>query len=389
MAKVLNFNASALFSDYYFYVSILNLSHIGISYGKEVQLAASRTILSRLDGARISRSEVKILSSSTILIAPEAVPFRDVRSKNEFLLDLMYCEPVIIAGSNVVLSVELGRVKSDELLVSEGLDRSGCVGPLFTEVMIPPCVATKSWKDNYLSEMEAAHTFYSQPFRDSYKSMPVSYYHSPELVLFDEILLDSGLDLSNKMIFGALEFTGTVAYSEFCLFEKVVDILLRDQFSSVSVNISLANFYCNSWWEHIVTFLEFNPDMARRIYFELTETQPLQCHRFRGEKRLVDSIKSAGGHLVLDDFGAGFSSFYQVDLLEPEIVKVDKKLLHDARKGKKYYNILLSVVRYIMEQCGFCVVEGVENEQDLLIVESTGANLIQGKYLDKYTRADL
>ncbi|HCK4348555.1 EAL domain-containing protein [Pseudomonas aeruginosa] len=387
-AKILKFKKSEVASDYYFYVSILNLKQVAISFGEERRIEAFHSLIDRLDNAGISRGKVKVLSASTILIDPNLVPYKELGSKSEFMLDVIYGEPLIIPGSGVVLSVELGRVKNSDLFLPECFDGLDLIDSFFTEVLIPPYVAVRGWKEAYLDEMEKSYNFYCRPFGESYRSMPISYLHSPELVLFDEVLVDSDLDLSSEVIFGALEFTGTVAYSEFRLFEKLIDVLSRDKISSISMNISSSNFYFNSWWEQVVDVLEKHPILARRVYFELTETQPLRLNRFRKERGLIESIKKTGAHLVLDDFGSGFTSFGCVDLLEPEVIKVDKSLLHDARNENRYYNILLSVVRYSMERCGFCVVEGVETENDLLIVESTGANLVQGKYLEKYSRVD-
>ncbi|MDG3687170.1 EAL domain-containing protein [Pseudomonas aeruginosa] len=387
-AKILKFRGREVVSCYYFYVSILNLKHICVAYGEGCQVIAFQSLVERLESSRISRRKIKVLSSSTVLIDPGLVPFNEYGSKAEFMLDVIYGEPVIIGGTNIVLSVELGCVNSGELLFSDKKNKCSCVDPFFTEVLVPPCVAMKSWKETYQDKMESVHRLYSRPFGESYKFMPVSYSHSPELVLFDEVLLDSDLDLSNEAIFGVLESTGTVSYLEFRLFEKVIDILSRDQFSSVSMNVSLSNFYWNAWWEQVVDFLEGNPALARRVYFEITETLPFRFNEFRREKRLVESIKLAGSHLVVDDFGSGFSGFGCVDFLEPEIIKIDKKTLHAARNGQKYFNTLKAIVRYSMEQCGFCVVEGVESENDLFIVESVGANLIQGKYLQNYSRVE-
>ncbi|HDQ9810221.1 TPA: EAL domain-containing protein [Pseudomonas aeruginosa] len=388
-SNVLSFRRPDVASRYCFYITIMNLRHIATSYGEDKQVVACELLLNCLHKFGVSKDKVKVLSPGTVLLEPESVPFQVFESKCELLLDAIYGEPLIMAGVDAVLSVELGVVKESDMCLPSNARGFAFVDALFTEAMVSPCVSMRDWKTTYIDQMRTVYSFYSRPFGQSYKYMPVAYIQMPELVLFDEMLLDSGSSLGNESIFSALELTGTVAYFEYRLFEMVLDVLSRDLCSNISINVSMVNFYSNVWWERVVDVLGENPEMARRIYIELTETFPLHFNKFRGERKLIDSLKKVGCHLVLDDFGSGYSSFGQAEVLEPEIIKIDKKFLHAARSGKSKYNQLKSIVRYSMEQCGFCVVEGVEDGKDLCIVESTGANLFQGSFLEKYSRTDL
>ncbi|MCS7592034.1 EAL domain-containing protein [Pseudomonas aeruginosa] len=388
-SNILSFRCPDVDSRYYFYLTIMNLRHIAASYGEDIQVEACELLLNCLHKSGVSKAKVKVLSPGTVLLEPESVPFQNFESKCELLLDAIYGGPIITAGVNAVLSVELGVVKESDMCMLSNTRGFAIVDSFFTETMVPPCVSMRDWKITYKEQMRSAYSFYSRPFGRSYKYMPVAYIQMPELVLFDEMLLNSGSNLGNESIFSALELTGTVSYLEYRLFEVVLDVLSRDLFSNISINVSMVNFYSNVWWERVVDVLGRCPELARRIYIELTETFPLHFNKFRGERKLIESLRKTGCHLVLDDFGSGYSSFGQAEFLEPEIIKIDKKFLHAARSDKSKYNQLKSMVCFSMEQCGFCVVEGVEDGKDLCIVESTGANLFQGEFLEKYSRADL
>lgn len=83
---------------------------------------------------------------------------------------------------------------------------------------------------------------------------------------------------------------------------------------------------------------------------------------------------------ALDDFGSGFNDWEKVDLLNPDIIKIDRSLLCGIDSDfDKMYNIF-----YIIETAharGIKIIaEGVETEGEYECLKQLGADLFQGYY---------
>lgn len=138
------------------------------------------------------------------------------------------------------------------------------------------------------------------------------------------------------------------------LAEIPVDILLRD-FESVGKRIS----YC----------LEINEQQILGDLFYLVPS--------------VLKLKKAGIIIALDDYGFGHSSIETLILLEPDIVKIDKKIVIGISKDARKFNSLKRLLK-VIESCKASVIaEGIENKEDLDVLHDLGVSYGQGFYLGK------
>lgn len=115
------------------------------------------------------------------------------------------------------------------------------------------------------------------------------------------------------------------------------------------------------------------------IYLEITESVPLhyfeQCHGVLAEAR------GKGIRLAVDDLGAGYSNFKYISDLAPDVVKIDRDLVTGLRRGTRLHRLVTSLVRLCVDMEAMVVVEGIETEEELDAVRSTGAHLGQGYFL--------
>ncbi len=92
----------------------------------------------------------------------------------------------------------------------------------------------------------------------------------------------------------------------------------------------------------------------------------------------VSRLKSAGVMIALDDYGFGRSSVETLILLEPDIVKIDKKIIQGISKDERKRNSLRRLLR-VIESCKAVVIaEGIETEEDLAILIDLGVATGQG-----------
>jgi EAL domain-containing protein (putative c-di-GMP-specific phosphodiesterase class I)/AmiR/NasT family two-component response regulator len=95
-----------------------------------------------------------------------------------------------------------------------------------------------------------------------------------------------------------------------------------------------------------------------------------------------------GFQLSIDDFGTGYSSMQQLRRVPFAELKIDRAFVTGIRRGSKDYSILDSSVA-LGKKLGLTVVaEGAETQEDMELLESVGADLVQGYHVAKPMTAD-
>lgn len=115
----------------------------------------------------------------------------------------------------------------------------------------------------------------------------------------------------------------------------------------------------------------------RPVYLEITESAA-----FNYFDRCLSVLREigarGGGHLVVDDLGAGYSNLKRVVDLEPKIVKLDLALVRGIEKSKRQQTLVRHVVTLCQELGAEVVAEGIETSEELRAVCDTGAHYGQG-----------
>jgi diguanylate cyclase (GGDEF)-like protein len=98
---------------------------------------------------------------------------------------------------------------------------------------------------------------------------------------------------------------------------------------------------------------------------------------------LVTKLKKAGILIALDDYGFGHSSVETLVILEPDIVKIDKKITQGISKDLKKFNSLKRLLK-VIESCKATVIaEGIETKEDFEVLRSLGVTYGQGFLMGK------
>lgn len=124
---------------------------------------------------------------------------------------------------------------------------------------------------------------------------------------------------------------------------------------------------------------------GEQLVVEITEES--FAGKLKELKEIIDIYRRYGCRIAIDDVGSGFSSLDRIAMFQPDIIKMDLKILkksavHDG------YRALLRSFSIIAEQMGASLlVEGVETVTDLNNAMSAGARYVQG-YLFSEAQAD-
>jgi EAL domain-containing protein (putative c-di-GMP-specific phosphodiesterase class I) len=118
------------------------------------------------------------------------------------------------------------------------------------------------------------------------------------------------------------------------------------------------------------------------VEFEITESSLVKC----GEKsiNILTSLKNLGVKISLDDFGTGYTSFNQLRQYPINTLKIDRSFIAEIQNDSPIKNCMAKVITSMAEIYELRVVaEGVENETQLIYLQSIKCDFLQGFYLGK------
>ena len=114
-----------------------------------------------------------------------------------------------------------------------------------------------------------------------------------------------------------------------------------------------------------------------RLQLEITESGLM--NDLRTAREILTELRSMGMSIAIDDFGTGYSSLSYLDMLPLNKVKIDRSFVRDLTKDPKKLKLLRGVVNLARELGLEVVVEGVETEDQLVMISDNNcADIIQG-----------
>jgi EAL domain-containing protein (putative c-di-GMP-specific phosphodiesterase class I) len=117
------------------------------------------------------------------------------------------------------------------------------------------------------------------------------------------------------------------------------------------------------------------------IYLEITESVPLTHYRYCHS--VLREIRSKGIKVAVDDLGAGHSNLKYIADLVPEVVKLDRNLIAELRRGGRLQTLVTAIVDLCNKLGAKVVAEGIETREEMLAVLETGAHYGQGYFLGR------
>jgi EAL domain-containing protein (putative c-di-GMP-specific phosphodiesterase class I) len=116
-----------------------------------------------------------------------------------------------------------------------------------------------------------------------------------------------------------------------------------------------------------------------QIVVEVTEHVVVDDYRRLELAR--EQLREQGVQLAVDDTGAGFSSLRHVVRLAPDMIKIDRSLVHDMLKNPVREAMAGALVQFAKDTGTVLVAEGIEAQGDLVAWQKAGAHTAQGYLL--------
>ena len=151
----------------------------------------------------------------------------------------------------------------------------------------------------------------------------------------------------------------------------------------VSVNLSRKHMTNHNLVDNILKIIDRHNIPHSCIEIELTETT--SDVGFNDLKRVVKGLQSVGIFTSVDDFGVGYSSINLIRELPWNVLKVDKSLLPTEDDDPDSVNSVMfrHVISMVNELGIECIVEGVETENQLLMLRENKCLYAQGFLFDR------
>jgi len=178
-----------------------------------------------------------------------------------------------------------------------------------------------------------------------------------------------------------VEQLGLMRQIDHCTLDLAVAELERDRDVKLTLNISGMTASDHPWLRRLVGMLRGRPEIASRLTIEITETVVLQD--LDESARFVSAVRDLGCRVALDDFGAGYTSFRNLQALAVDMVKIDGAFVRDVAErpdNQLFIRTLLGLAK------GFglaTVAECVETEAEAKVLVNEGVTFLQGYLFGK------
>ncbi len=126
-------------------------------------------------------------------------------------------------------------------------------------------------------------------------------------------------------------------------------------------------------------FLEyFGEEIRGRMIIENLEYPYFSLEHW---KEKIRSVRFMDNLLAVDDFGSGINDLEQVEIMEPDIVKLDRELIAGIDHIKEKQENVRKLIQYFHSKKILVIAEGVEEKEEFDFLVGLGADLYQGFYL--------
>ncbi|MDJ0322045.1 EAL domain-containing protein [Pseudarthrobacter sp. PS3-L1] len=152
--------------------------------------------------------------------------------------------------------------------------------------------------------------------------------------------------------------------------------LQDDPARSIAVNVSGIQIRERLFAERVLSAVKLNGVSPRQLVLEVTES--LFLDESAEVIHQLQSLRSEGVRISLDDFGIGYSSFARLQTLPVDTVKLDKSFISVIQQASDRSPVLESMI-VMAHNLGLTVTaEGVETELQAQYLYDMGCDYLQG-----------
>jgi diguanylate cyclase (GGDEF)-like protein len=143
----------------------------------------------------------------------------------------------------------------------------------------------------------------------------------------------------------------------------------RPEGSFLSINLSPSALASQAVQEQL-------PADLSGLVIEITEEE--RVHDVEALQRDLDSLRSRGARIAVDDAGEGYAGLQQVMQMRPDVIKLDRALVADVHNDPAKIALVGSLVHFARSTGASICAEGVESLDELRVLIHLGVAAGQG-----------
>ncbi|MES2077460.1 MAG: EAL domain-containing protein [Pseudomonadota bacterium] len=147
----------------------------------------------------------------------------------------------------------------------------------------------------------------------------------------------------------------------------------------MAVNLSAKQFKDENLTQIVVSALHDTGLAAALLELELTEGTLMDDAR--ATMVTLEQLRAIGVYLSIDDFGTGYSSMNYLKRFDVRALKIDKSFISGLPQDSENAAITRAIIAMAHGLKMVVVAEGVETEEQLVMLEQFGCDVAQGYYL--------
>lgn len=179
---------------------------------------------------------------------------------------------------------------------------------------------------------------------------------------------------------GLINSLGEWALIEACNFNQV---LIKSGFGPLRVSVNVSTTQLKD--SHLIEVIRSIPEKTGMSleYLEIEITESVLMNSFEHNLMLINKMKELGCSIALDDFGTGYSSFNYLTQIPIDTLKIDKSFIDGICSNEKDRCIADSIIDLAHKMNISVVAEGVEDNNQLQILQSQFCDTLQGFLFSK------
>jgi EAL domain-containing protein (putative c-di-GMP-specific phosphodiesterase class I) len=174
----------------------------------------------------------------------------------------------------------------------------------------------------------------------------------------------------------AAEQMGIVHYVDRFALEETLAQLKAHPAITLAVNVSGTASGDPHWLQDFIEAVRADKPVARRLIVELTETAAL--HHFEENANFVSQLRELGVRVAIDDFGAGYTSFRNLQMLHVDTVKIDGSYVQNLSASPQNQVFVRTLVGLAKNFNIKTVAEWVGSDEDAALLAGFGVDYFQG-----------
>lgn len=165
-------------------------------------------------------------------------------------------------------------------------------------------------------------------------------------------------------------------------------VALLERYDDIKLSLNVSGLTCSDheWLMTLQRLTNGRRDYLTRLTIEITETAAIED--LDQSINFVDTLKDMGCRVAIDDFGAGYTSFKNLKLLNVDMVKIDGVFVKNLASDTSDQIFIKTMVELANTFGMETVAEWVGDEQSVKYLTNAGITYLQGFYYGLPIEAD-